>query len=92
MLGLIGQPYIYKFLWSPLLDRYHLPVLGRRRGWLLLTQLSLLIVIIAMAFTHPKTSPYLLSMLALIVAFLSATQDMAIDAYRTDILPLQHSV
>lgn len=91
MLGLIGQPYIYKFLWSPLLDRYHLPVLGRRRGWLLLTQLGLLIAIIAMAFAHPKTSPYLLSFLALMVAFLSATQDMAIDAYRTEILPEQHT-
>lgn len=91
MLGLIGQPYIYKFLWSPLLDRYRFPILGRRRGWLLLTQLGLLMTIIAMAFTHPKINPYFLSCLALMVAFLSATQDMAVDAYRTDILPAEHS-
>jgi len=86
MLGLIGQPYVYKFLWAPLLDRYIPPFMGRRRGWLMITQFGLLITIAAMALGDPKTSPYLLASLALVVAFLSATQDIAIDAYRTDVL------
>lgn len=86
-LGLLGLPYIYKFLWSPILDRYVPPLLGRRRGWLLITQLGLLVTIAAMAIGDPNTSPYLLAGLALIVAFLSASQDIAVDAYRTDILP-----
>lgn len=86
-LGLLGLPYIYKFLWAPILDRYVPPFLGRRRGWLLITQLGLLIAIAAMAIGNPNTSPYFLASLALLVAFLSASQDVAVDAYRTDILP-----
>lgn len=85
-LGLIGQPYIYKFLWAPLLDRWIPPVLGRRRGWLIITQLSLLIAIAGMALADPQSSPSLLIVLAFLVAFLSASQDIAVDAYRTDIL------
>jgi MFS transporter, PAT family, beta-lactamase induction signal transducer AmpG len=85
-LGLIGQPYVYKFLWAPLLDRWIPPLLGRRRGWLIITQLALLIAIAAMALADPKMSPSLLIGLAFLVAFLSASQDIAVDAYRTDIL------
>lgn len=85
-LGLIGQPYIYKFLWAPLLDRWIPPLLGRRRGWLILTQFALLIGIAGMTLANPTISPSLLVTLAFIVAFLSASQDIAIDAYRTDIL------
>ena len=85
-LTLVGQPYIYKFLWAPLLDRYIPPLLGRRRGWLIITQLGLIIAIAAMAFGDPNVNPYLLAGLGVAVAFISATQDIAFDAYRTDIL------
>lgn len=88
-LALIGQPYVYKFIWAPFLDRYVPPFLGRRRGWLMIMQLGLVISIAAMAFGNPKVNPSLLVGLALLVAFLSATQDIAIDAYRTDVLPSQ---
>ncbi len=85
-LSLVGQPYVYKFFWAPLFDRYTLPFLGRRRGWLLLTQVGLLFSIAAMAAFNPQQSPYILGGLALLVAFLSASQDIAFDAYRTDLL------
>ncbi len=85
-LGLIGQPYIYKFMWAPLLDRWIPPLLGRRRGWLIITQFALLLAIAGMTLADPKTSPSLLITFAFLVAFLSASQDIAVDAYRTDIL------
>lgn len=85
-LSLIGQPYVYKFLWAPLLDRWIPPLLGRRRGWIILIQLVLIIAIVGMALTNPNTSASLLITVAFLVAFLSASQDIAIDAYRTDIL------
>lgn len=85
MLGLLGQPYVYKFLWAPLLDRYIPPLLGRRRGWLIITQSALIGAIASMAFTSPEKTHLSVS-LALLVAFLSASQDIAVDAYRTDML------
>lgn len=85
-LGLLGQPYIYKFLWAPFLDRYIPPLLGRRRGWMLITQLLLALTIAWMALLQPTTSATTLALVALLVAFLSATQDISIDAYRTEIL------
>ena len=85
-LGLIGQPYVYKFLWAPLLDRWIPPLLGRRRGWLIITQFALLLAIAGMTLADPKASPSLLVSLAFLVAFLSASQDIAVDAYRTDVL------
>lgn len=85
-LSLIGQPYVYKFLWAPLLDRWIPPLLGRRRGWIILIQLALMIAIFAMALANPHTHASLLITIAFLVAFLSASQDIAIDAYRTDIL------
>ncbi|MCH9754318.1 AmpG family muropeptide MFS transporter [Rickettsiella endosymbiont of Litargus connexus] len=85
-LGLIGQPYIYKFLWAPLLDRWIPPLLGRRRGWIIVIQLALIAAISIMALANPQTSASLLITVAFLVAFLSASQDIAIDAYRTDIL------
>lgn len=84
-LSLVGQPYIYKFLWAPFLDRYVPPLFGRRRGWLILTQLSLVFAIAAMALGDPAAHPYILAGLALLIAFLSASQDIAVDAYRTDV-------
>ena len=86
LFALVGQPYTYKFLWAPLMDRYRIPFLGRRRGWLVVTQLALLGTIALMGALSPQSSPWLLAGLALGVAFLSASQDIVFDAYRTDIL------
>jgi MFS transporter, PAT family, beta-lactamase induction signal transducer AmpG len=82
----IGLPYLLKFAWSPLMDRFVPPILGRRRGWMALTQLSLALGIAAMAFASPGESLWLLGALALAVAFASASQDIVVDAYRTDVL------
>jgi MFS transporter, PAT family, beta-lactamase induction signal transducer AmpG len=84
--ALVGQPYVYKFLWAPLMDRYRLPFLGRRRGWLALTQILLLVTIAWMGTLSPRESAWLLATAALAVAFLSASQDIVFDAYRADIL------
>jgi PAT family beta-lactamase induction signal transducer AmpG len=86
LFALVGQPYTYKFLWAPLMDRYRIPFLGRRRGWLVVTQLALLGAIAWMGSLSPQHAPWLLAVLALAVAFLSASQDIVTDAYRTDIL------
>ena len=83
--GLVGQPYIYKFLWAPVMDRYApLASLGRRRGWLLLTQVALAAAIAFMGTLSPRESTWLLGLTALAVAFLSASQDIVFDALRTD--------
>ena len=87
--SLVGLPYVLKFLWAPLLDRYLPPLLGRRRGWILLYQLSLAITIGAMGASSPQKAPYVLGLLALVVAFLSASQDIVIDAYRVDVIPAE---
>jgi len=87
--GLVGLPYIYKFLWSPLMDRYIPPLLGRRRGWILLTQLVLILTMAGLALFSPQTHMFYIGVLALVIAFFSASQDVAIDAYRTDLLPAQ---
>jgi len=89
MFALVGQPYTYKFLWAPLMDRFTIPLLGRRRGWLVVTQLGLLATIAWMGTVVPERSPWLLAGLALVVAFLSASQDIVFDAYRTDVLGAQ---
>ncbi len=82
----IGTPYLVKFLWSPFMDRFVPPWLGRRRGWMLATQLGLLLGIIAMGLMSPEDSLLLLGLFALWVAFASASQDIVVDAYRTDLL------
>ena len=79
-------PYSFKFLWSPLMDRYSLPFLGRRRGWILLTQLMLMAIIAAMGVLDPAKSITLIACLALAVGFMSASQDIVIDAYRVEVL------
>lgn len=86
LLSLIGIPYTLKFLWSPYLDFYQIPSFGLRKGWILLMQVGLIIGLLVMSQLQPDTSAGVLCMLALAVAFLSATQDVAIDAYRTDLL------
>ena len=87
MLGLLGQPYVYKFLWAPFLDRFTFRFLGRRRAWMLLTQVGLMLSIAIMSLFDPIHHPWLLAGMALLVAIFSATQDMAVDAYRTDLTP-----
>ncbi|MFM7383867.1 MAG: hypothetical protein ACKO1W_12575, partial [Microcystaceae cyanobacterium] len=87
LVSLVGIPYSLKFLWSPLLDRYIPPFLGRRRGWLVLTQIGLVLAIGAMGFQNPRTALDLLAINAVFIALFSATQDIAADAYRVDILP-----
>lgn len=84
--ALVGLPYTVKFLWSPIMDRFVPPLLGRRRGWMIITQLALMLGIAIMAFNSPKQAPLLIAAFALTVAFSSASQDIVIDAYRTDVL------
>jgi len=85
--SLVGLPYFLKFLWAPLLDRYLPPLLGRRRGWILIYQVCLAICIGTMGFCSPTKEPYVLGAVALMVAFLSASQDIVVDAYRVDVIP-----
>jgi len=84
--ALIQFPYTWKFLWSPFLDRYVLPLLGRRRGWMLLTQIALMATIAWMGTLSPRDELSWVIYAATAVAFLSATQDIAIDAYRRELL------
>lgn len=87
-LSLVGLPYTFKFLWAPLMDRFECwPQLGRRRGWLVLTQLALAGGLWALSLTSPTAALQTFALLAVAVAFLSASQDVVIDAYRTDLLP-----
>ena len=81
----VAIPYLLKFLWAPLVDRYALPGLGRRRGWMLLSQVLLAVAIAVLAFQDPASSLVGISACALGIVFLSATQDIVIDAYRTDV-------
>lgn len=85
--SLVGQAYVFKFLWSPMMDRYTPPFFGRRRGWLLVTQLALIAGIVAMGFMQPSRDLTLLAALAVLVAFCSASQDIVFDAWKTDVLP-----
>ena len=84
--SLVGLPYTFKFLWSPLMDRFVPPFLGRRRGWMLVTQAALFLAIAAMAFSEPKAHPGALALLSFLVAFCSASQDIVVDAWRTEVL------
>jgi MFS transporter, PAT family, beta-lactamase induction signal transducer AmpG len=86
LFSLASLPYSLKFLWSPLIDRFTFPFLGRRKGWLFVTQLALAAALATMAFQQPAEALELLAVNALLIAFLSATQDITIDAYRADIL------
>jgi len=85
--SLIGFPYTWKFVWAPIMDRYTLPFLGRRRGWMLVTQLALAVSIAAMGYLKPEFSIWTIAYLAAAVAFFSASQDVVLDAYRRELLP-----
>ena len=84
LMALVGLPYTLKFLWAPLLDRYTLPFLGRRRGWLLVVQLCLMGAIVGLGFTQPAQQPTMVALAALLVTFFSASQDTLVDAYRRE--------
>jgi MFS transporter, PAT family, beta-lactamase induction signal transducer AmpG len=90
---LVGIPYTWKFLWAPFMDKYVPPFLGRRRGWIVMMQLALMLVIAAMGTLNPASAPWALAGLAIIAAFASSSQDIVIDAYRADILlPVERGV
>lgn len=89
VVGLIKFPYAFKFLWSPLMDRFVPPFLGRRRGWLLVMQVLLIVGIAAMALVGGRGAIVPLTIMAVAVAFCSASQDIVSDAYRTDVLPAE---
>lgn len=86
LLGLVGTPYLFKFLWAPILDRYVPPLLGRRRGWILLAQIGLVVALLCIARLSPESHALLMGVVALCIAFFSATQDIAINAYQTELL------
>jgi len=82
--SLVGLPYTLKFLWAPIFDRFTLPFLGRRRGWLLLMQLVLILALIGLGWTDPGQTPWLVALAAFFVTFFSASQDIVVDAYRRE--------
>jgi MFS transporter, PAT family, beta-lactamase induction signal transducer AmpG len=86
LFSLTGLPYTWKFVWAPVVDRYRMPFLGRRQGWALCTQVALLVAIAGLGLLSPVRSPGSVALLAVVVAFFSATQDIAIDAYRRELL------
>lgn len=85
--ALIQFPFTWKFVWSPIIDRYTLPFLGHRRGWMLITQVALLLSIGAMGFLKPNVSILSIAFLSVAVAFFSASQDIVLDAFRRELLP-----
>src|SRR5690606_13516163 len=80
--SLVGQADVFKFLWSPVMDRYTPPFLGRRRGWLVMTQVLLLLAIAARGFLEPSTHLRWMAALAVVIAFCSASQDFVFDAWK----------
>ncbi len=87
LFALIGLPYTWKFIWSPIMDRWTPPFLGRRRGWMLITQVALMATMFAFSFLDPKLSIWLIAYTAFVLAFFSASQDIVLDAYRRELLP-----
>jgi PAT family beta-lactamase induction signal transducer AmpG len=82
--NLLAIPYSIKFIWAPVLDRYTFSFLGRRRGWLFIAQVALMLSIAGMGLSNPKTYPFILVVSALMVTFFSASQDIVVDAYRRE--------
>ena len=87
MMALVGLPYTLKFFWAPFLDRFTLPFLGRRRGWLFIAQVALIFSIGGVGFTDPGNSPWMVAFAAFLVTFFSASQDIVVDAYRREDFP-----
>ncbi|NLX18265.1 MAG: AmpG family muropeptide MFS transporter, partial [Desulfobulbus sp.] len=82
--SLVGLPYTLKFVWAPIFDRYIPPFLGRRRGWLLIVQLILILTVASLGLTDPGQTPWLVALAACFVTFFSASQDIVVDAYRRE--------
>lgn len=87
LVSLLGLPYVFKFLWAPLLDRFKVPLLGRRKGWMLIFQALLVVCILGLSLTNPKTDIFLVCTWAFLIALFSSSQDVVLDAYRREILP-----
>ncbi|MFT4824933.1 MAG: PAT family beta-lactamase induction signal transducer AmpG [Halioglobus sp.] len=87
LFALVGIPYTWKFLWAPLMDRYFPPFLGRRRGWMFVCQAALLMTIGSLGMYEPAQSIQTIAVIAVAVAFFSASQDIVLDGYRREILP-----
>src|ERR1700751_3182455 len=91
LFALVGTPYTLKFLWAPLVDALHVPfftrAFGRRRGWLVFSQLLLIVAILLLALTDPARSPLFVALGAILVAAMSSTQDIVVDAFRVESLP-----
>src|SRR6202167_4559062 len=91
LFALVGTPYTLKFLWAPLVDALHVPfftrAFGRRRGWLVCSQLALIVSILLLALTDPARSPLFVALGALLAAAMAATQDIVVDAFRVESLP-----
>lgn len=91
LFALVGTPYTLKFIWAPLVDALHVPfftrAFGRRRGWLVFSQLLLIAAILLLALTDPARSPLFVALGALLVAAMSSTQDIVVDAFRVESLP-----
>jgi PAT family beta-lactamase induction signal transducer AmpG len=85
--SLVQLPYVWKFVWAPLMDRYRPPFLGRRRGWMLITQVVLLLSLASVGFYQPSSDLQIIVWLSVLIAFFSATQDIVLDAYRRELLP-----
>lgn len=83
---LVGLPYTLKFLWAPVMDRFIPPLFGRRRGWLLITQVALIAALVGLSMSQPAENPWLLAVMAMLVTFCSASQDIVVDAYRREAL------
>jgi len=84
LFALVGLPYTLKFIWAPFMDRFTLPFLGRRKGWLLVAQVLLICSIAILGFTNPGKSPWMVAVAAFLVTFFSASQDIVVDAYRRE--------
>nr|WP_310599416.1 AmpG family muropeptide MFS transporter [Desulfobulbus sp.] len=82
--SLVGLPYTVKFLWAPIFDRFSLPFLGRRRGWLLVMQILLIFALVGLGMTDPGQTPWLVAVAAFFVTLFSASQDTVVDAYRRE--------
>lgn len=87
MVSLIGMPYVLKFLWAPLLDRYKLPFFGRRRGWMIFFQALVVLSIFGLSLTKPSENLQLVVFWSFLIALFSASQDVVLDAYRREIMP-----
>ncbi|MBW1641884.1 MAG: AmpG family muropeptide MFS transporter [Deltaproteobacteria bacterium] len=87
LMALVGLPYTLKFVWAPIMDRFTPGFLGRRKGWLFIAQIFLVLSIIGLGQTNPANNPWMVAFAAFLVTFFSASQDIVVDAYRREDLP-----